>query len=127
MIAIPVIALAAGAASALMYASVVSGALISLLLFCLAPLPLMVAALGWGPLGATIGGITAAAAPPPAFRLPLLLALPRPRGRATRRLFRLASLHRLRRHGGAARLVARPSRVARTATAQCRVRQWRGA
>ena len=62
MIAILLIALAAGCASALMFASIVSGALISLLLFYLAPLPLMVAALGWSPLTATIGGIAAASA-----------------------------------------------------------------
>ncbi|KRR25666.1 hypothetical protein CQ14_18155 [Bradyrhizobium lablabi] len=61
MIAIVLIGLAAGCASALMFASIVSGALISLLLFYLAPLPLMVVALGWGPLAATIGGIAAAA------------------------------------------------------------------
>jgi hypothetical protein len=60
MSAIILIAIAAGCASALMFASIVSGALISLLLFYLAPLPLMVAALGWGPLTATIGGIAAA-------------------------------------------------------------------
>jgi len=60
MIAIILIGLAAGCASALMFASIISGALISLLLFYLAPLPLMVAALGWGPLAATIGGIAAA-------------------------------------------------------------------
>lgn len=54
------IALAAGCASALMFASIVSGALISLLLFYLAPLPLMVAALGWGALGAAIGGLVGA-------------------------------------------------------------------
>jgi hypothetical protein len=60
MIATLLIALAAGCASALMFASIISGALISLLLFYLAPLPLMVAALGWGPLSATIGGIAAA-------------------------------------------------------------------
>ena len=60
MIAILLIALAAGAASALMFASMVSGALISVLLLYLAPLPLMVAALGWGPLCAAIGGIAAA-------------------------------------------------------------------
>jgi hypothetical protein len=60
MIAIVLIALAAGCASALMFASMVSGALISVLLLYLAPLPLMVAALGWGPLCATIGGIAAA-------------------------------------------------------------------
>jgi Predicted membrane protein (DUF2232) len=61
MIAIVLIGLAAGCASALMFASIISGALISLLLFYLAPLPLMVVALGWGPLAATIGGIAAAA------------------------------------------------------------------
>ncbi len=60
MVAIVFIALAAGCASALMFASIISGALISLLLFYLAPLPLMVAAIGWGPLGASIGGIAAA-------------------------------------------------------------------
>jgi hypothetical protein len=60
MIAVVLIALAAGCASAFMFASIVSGALISLLLLYLAPLPLMVAALGWGPLCATIGGIAAA-------------------------------------------------------------------
>jgi hypothetical protein len=60
MIAIIPIALAAGCASALMFASMISGALISLLLVYLAPLPLMVAAMGWGPLCATIGGIGAA-------------------------------------------------------------------
>lgn len=60
MIALVLIGLAAGAASALMFASIISGALISVLLFYLAPLPLMVAAIGWGPLSATIGGIAAA-------------------------------------------------------------------
>jgi hypothetical protein len=60
MIAMVLIGLAAGAASALMFASIISGALISLLLFYLAPLPLMVAAIGWGPLFAAIGGIAAA-------------------------------------------------------------------
>ena len=57
-----VIALAAGAASATMFASIISGALISLLLVYLAPLPLMLAAIAWGPLCAAIGGIGAAAA-----------------------------------------------------------------
>src|SRR3977135_2048127 len=44
MITIVLIALAAGCASALMFASIVSGALISLLLFYLAPLPRRMAA-----------------------------------------------------------------------------------
>ena len=62
MISSLLIALAAGCASALMFASIVSGALISIFLFYLAPLPLMVACLGWGPMTATIGGIAAATA-----------------------------------------------------------------
>lgn len=60
MIAIVLIALTAGCASALMFASIISGEWISIVLFYLAPLPLMVAALGWGPVYAALGGITAA-------------------------------------------------------------------
>jgi hypothetical protein len=74
MIAIVLIAIAAGCASALMFASIVSGALISLLLFYLAPLPLMMAALGWGPLSATIGGIAAATGLGAIFGLPYCIA-----------------------------------------------------
>jgi hypothetical protein len=74
MIAIVLIAMAAGCASALMFASIVSGALISLLLFYLAPLPLMVAAIGWGPLSATIGGIAAATGLGAIFGLPYCIA-----------------------------------------------------
>ena len=62
MIATLLVAIAAALASALMFASIISGALVSLLLFSLAPLPLMVAALGWGPFCAAVGGITAACA-----------------------------------------------------------------
>jgi hypothetical protein len=68
------IALAAGSASALMFASIISGALISLVLFYLAPLPLMVAGLGWGPLSATIGGISAAIGLGAIFGLPYCIA-----------------------------------------------------
>jgi hypothetical protein len=74
MIVIVLIGLAAGCASALMFASIISGALISLLLFYLAPLPLMVAALGWGPLTATIGGIAAACGLGAIFGLPYCIA-----------------------------------------------------
>jgi len=74
MIAIVLIAIAAGCASALMFASIISGALISLLLFYLAPLPLMVAALGWGPISATIGGMTAATGLGAIFGLPYCIA-----------------------------------------------------
>jgi hypothetical protein len=74
MIAMVLIALAAGCASALMFASIISGALISLVLFYLAPLPLMVAAIGWGPLSATIGGIAAAIGLGALFGLPYCIA-----------------------------------------------------
>src|SRR5689334_17898910 len=74
MIAIILIGLAAGCASALMFASIISGALISLVLFYLAPLPLMVAALGWGPLSASIGGIAAAIGLGAIFGLPYCIA-----------------------------------------------------
>jgi len=74
MIAIVLIAIGAGSASALMFASIISGALISLLLFYLAPLPLMVAALGWGPLSATVGGIVAAIGLGAIFGLPYCIA-----------------------------------------------------
>jgi len=59
MIGIVLIGLAAGCASALMFASIISHALISLLLVYLAPLPLMVAAIGWGPRCAAIGAAAA--------------------------------------------------------------------
>jgi hypothetical protein len=74
MMTIILIALAAGSASALMFASIISGALFSLVLFYLAPLPLMVAGLGWGPLSATIGGISAAIGLGAIFGLPYCLA-----------------------------------------------------
>src|SRR6266481_8836094 len=74
MIVIILIALAAGSASALMFASIISGALISLVLFYLSPLPLMVTALGWGPLAATIGGIVAASGLGAMFGLPYCIA-----------------------------------------------------
>lgn len=59
MIGPVLIGLAAGCASALMFASIHSGAPISLVLNNLAQLPLMVAAIAWGPLAAAIGGIAA--------------------------------------------------------------------
>ena len=41
------IGLGAGVCSALLYASALSGSMLSLVLFLLAPLPIMIAALGW--------------------------------------------------------------------------------
>ena len=48
MIHLAVIGIGAGAAAALLFASVTSGTLLSIPLFYLAPLPIMIAALGWG-------------------------------------------------------------------------------
>src|SRR5271168_3490170 len=70
MLATISIALAAGLASALMFGSIMSGAPISLLLINLAPLPLMVVGLVWGPLGAGVGGIFATAVIAALFDLP---------------------------------------------------------
>src|SRR6202000_1328945 len=70
MISAVLIALAGGCASALMFASITSGALISLLLVYLAPLPLMVIALGWGPLSAAIASAAASFALASIFGIP---------------------------------------------------------
>jgi hypothetical protein len=70
MMATILIALAAGCASALMFASIISGALISLVLLFMAPLPLMVATLSWGPLCGAIGGLVAAVGLGAIFGLP---------------------------------------------------------
>ena len=48
MMHLAVIGLGAGAAAALLFASVTSGTLLSIPLFYLAPLPIMIAGLGWG-------------------------------------------------------------------------------
>ena len=70
MIATVLIALAGGCASALMFASIASGAPVSLLLLYLAPLPLMVIAVGWGPLSATIASAAASFALAAIFGIP---------------------------------------------------------
>ena len=60
MIQIALIGIGAGAASALLFASIASGSLISVLLFYLAPLPVLIAALGWSHIAALIAAATAA-------------------------------------------------------------------
>ena len=108
MTMIVLIAIAAGCASALMFASIISGALISLAAALLRP-----AAADGG--GARMG---TACRHHRRHR----------RGHRPRRDLRPALLHRLCRHDGAARLVARAPRVAGTAGRQCRtVRQRRRA
>lgn len=61
MVQIALIGLAAGAASALLFASVASGSLMAIVLFYLAPLPILIAAVGWSHVAGLIGAVVAAA------------------------------------------------------------------
>jgi hypothetical protein len=60
MMQIVLIGLGAGAASALLFASIASGSLLSIFLFYVAPLPIMIAALGWSHWAAAIAALSAA-------------------------------------------------------------------
>ena len=60
MVQIALIGIGAGAASALLFASIASGSIMSVLLFYLAPLPILIAALGWNHVAALIAAIAAA-------------------------------------------------------------------
>jgi hypothetical protein len=61
MVQILLIGIAAGTASALLFASIASGSLLSVSLFYLAPLPIMIAAVGWSHIAALVAGVVAAA------------------------------------------------------------------
>jgi hypothetical protein len=61
MIQIVLVGLGAGAAAALLFASVVSGSLVAVFLFYLAPLPIMIAALGWSHMAGLIAAASATA------------------------------------------------------------------
>lgn len=74
MVQIVLIGIAAGAAAALLFASVVSSAIISVLLFYMAPLPLLIAAIGWSHLAGLIGAVVAASALAAVFGKVLFLA-----------------------------------------------------
>jgi hypothetical protein len=67
MIQIALIAIAAGAASTLLFASVSSGSLLSIPLFNLAPLPILIAGIGWGHLAALGAALVASLALAAAF------------------------------------------------------------
>src|ERR1700687_5845576 len=56
------IGIGAGAAAALLFASVTSGSWLSIILFYLAPLPIMIAGLGWSYWAALIAALTGALA-----------------------------------------------------------------
>jgi hypothetical protein len=57
---IGLIGLGAGAASALLFASVLSGSILSVVLFYLAPLPILIAAIGWSHWAGLAAALTAA-------------------------------------------------------------------
>ena len=59
MVQIVLIGIGAGAAAALLFASVTSGVILSVLLFYLAPLPIMIAALGWSHWAGLAAAVTA--------------------------------------------------------------------
>jgi hypothetical protein len=61
MLGIVLTGLVAGLASALLYATVIAGSPIAIVLFYAAPLPLMIAGLGWNHRAAAIGGLVASA------------------------------------------------------------------
>ena len=57
-----IIGIAAGAATGLLFASLASGSMFSILLFDLAPLPILIAAIGWSHVAGLIAALSAAAA-----------------------------------------------------------------
>ena len=61
MVQIVLMGLGAGAAAALLFASVTSGVVVSVFLFYLAPLPIMIAALGWSHWAGLAAAVFAAA------------------------------------------------------------------
>jgi hypothetical protein len=61
MMQVALIGIGAGAASALLFASVASGSLLSIFLFYVAPLPILIAGLGWSHWAAAIASLGAAA------------------------------------------------------------------
>src|SRR5882724_1156353 len=62
MLHIVLVGLGAGAAAALLFASVVSGSIAAIFLFYLAPLPILIAALGWSHVAGLIAAASATAA-----------------------------------------------------------------
>src|SRR4051794_41963815 len=61
MMQVALIGVSAGAATALLFASVASGSALSVPLFYLAPLPILIAAMGWSHWAALIAAVVASA------------------------------------------------------------------
>ncbi len=74
MMQLLLVGVGAGAASALLFASVASGSLLSILLFYLAPLPIIIAAIGWSHWAALVAALSAALGLAAGFGSPLFLA-----------------------------------------------------
>ena len=74
MMQLVLIGIGAGAATALLFASVASGSLFSVLLFYLAPLPILIAALGWSHWAALVAAVFASAGLAAVFGPTLFLA-----------------------------------------------------
>jgi hypothetical protein len=75
MIQIVIIGIGAGAAAALLFASVTSGSWLSIPLFYLAPLPIMIAGLGWSHWAAMTAALAGALGLGAVFGTVFLLAL----------------------------------------------------
>ena len=74
MVQIFLIGISAGAATALLFASVASGSPLSVMLFYLAPLPILIAALGWSHWAALVAAIAAAAGLAAVFNIYFFIA-----------------------------------------------------
>ena len=74
MVQIFLIGLGAGIAAALLFASIATGALISLLLFYLAPLPILIAGLGWSHWAGLVAALAASLCLATTFSLYLFIA-----------------------------------------------------
>jgi hypothetical protein len=74
MIQVFLIGVGAGAATALLFASLASGSPLAVVLFYLAPLPILIAALGWSHYAALVAAIAAAASLAALFNVTLFVA-----------------------------------------------------
>jgi hypothetical protein len=74
MMQVFLIGIGAGAAAALLFASVASGSPLAVVLFYLAPLPILIAALGWSHYAALVASIAAAAGLAAVFNSTLFIA-----------------------------------------------------
>ena len=113
MVQLILIGIGAGAATALLFASVASGSPLSVPLFYLAPLPILIAALGWSHWAALIAAIVASARPRRRVRRIVLRRLPDRRSACRRGGSAISRCWRGRRRGARrARMVSgRPSGV----------------